>query len=97
MEEELGISLPLLGVLAIDWLPRWEGRGDAVEILYDGGVHDPSLIDTLRPDGFEILGLAWYSADELTGLVSPLNQRRLPAVLAEPTTLHHLRDGNPIT
>ena len=97
MEEELGIALPLAGVLAIDWLPRWEGWGDAIEILYDGGVHDPSLIDTLQPDGFEILGLAWYAADELGDLVSPLNQRRLPAILAEPTTLHQLRDGNPVT
>ena len=97
MEEELGVALPLSGVIAIDWLPRWEGWGDAIEILYDGGVHDPSLIDTLRPDGFEILGLGWYSADDLAGVVSPLNQRRLPAILDAPTTLHHLRNGDPIT
>ncbi|ADB33973.1 NUDIX hydrolase [Kribbella flavida DSM 17836] len=93
MEEELGVALPIHGVLAIDWLPRWEGWGDAIEILYDGGVHDPSLIDTLRPDGFEILGLGWYGPEELAGLVSPLNARRLPTVLADPTVLHNLRDG----
>lgn len=97
MEEELGFQLPLLGVLAIDWLPRWQGWGDAIEILYDGGVHEPSLLDSLTPDGFEILGVAWYSATELAELVSPLNARRLPLVLASPDVLHNLRDGEPIT
>ncbi len=97
MHEELGVALPLVGVLAIDWLPRWEGWGDAVEILYDGGVHDPSLVDTLQPDGFEINGVAWHAIDALNGLVSPLNARRLPLIVGNPSTLHNLRDGEPIT
>ena len=97
MEEELGTALPLLGVLAIDWLPRWEGWGDAVEILYDGGVHDPSLIDRLQPDGFEIRGISWQAPDKLAGLVSPLNARRLPMLLDMPDQLHNLRNGSPIT
>jgi 8-oxo-dGTP pyrophosphatase MutT (NUDIX family) len=97
MQEELGTALPLLGVLAIDWLPRWEGWSDAVEILYDGGVHDPSLIDRLHPDGFEIKDLSWHTPDELAGLVSPLNARRLPMILATPNQLHNLSDGSPIS
>lgn len=97
MQEEIGTALPLLAVLAIDWLPRWEGWGDAVEILYDGGVHDPSLIDELQPDGFEIRGLSWHAPEELEGLVSPLNARRLPMLLAAPNQLHNLRAGVPIT
>ncbi|WUJ71406.1 NUDIX domain-containing protein [Kribbella soli] len=96
MQEEMGTALPLLGVLAIDWLPRWEGWGDAVEILYDGGVHDPSLIDELQPDGFEIRALSWHAPEELEGLVSPLNARRLPMLLAAPNQLHNLRAGLPI-
>jgi 8-oxo-dGTP pyrophosphatase MutT (NUDIX family) len=96
MQEELGTALPLLGVLAIDWLPRWEGWGDAVEILYDGNVHDPSLIDRLQPDGFEIRDLSWHAPDKLAGLVSPLNARRLPMILAAPTQLHNLSNGTPI-
>ncbi|TDD16736.1 NUDIX domain-containing protein [Kribbella turkmenica] len=97
MHEEVGVALPLVGVLAIDWLPRWEGWGDAVEILYDGGVHDPSLIDTLQPDGFEIRSIAWHAPDALEGLVSPLNARRLPLILADPSRLYNLRDGQPIS
>ncbi|GAA3134997.1 8-oxo-dGTP pyrophosphatase MutT (NUDIX family) [Kribbella aluminosa] len=97
LEEELGTALPLLGVLAIDWLPRWEGWGDAVEILYDGGIHDPSLIDRLQPDGFEIKAISWRAPDELAGLVSPLNARRLPMLLAAPDQLHNLSNGSPIT
>jgi len=97
MQEELGVALPLLGVLAIDWLPRWQGWGDAIEILYDGGVHDPSLVDTLTPDGFEILGVSWHAPEALAGLVSPLNARRLPQILKDPSMLYHLRDGAPIT
>jgi 8-oxo-dGTP pyrophosphatase MutT (NUDIX family) len=97
MREEIGVALPLLGVLAIDWLPRWEGWGDAVEILYDGGMHDPTLIDRLQPDGFEIRGLSWHAADALDGLVSPLNARRLPLLLADPSRLYNLRAGLPIS
>ncbi|WP_344841769.1 NUDIX hydrolase [Kribbella ginsengisoli] len=97
MQEELGFQLPLIGVLAIDWLPRWQGWGDAIEILYDGGTHDPSLLESLTPDGFEILGVDWYSPTELADLVSPLNSRRLPLVLASPDVLHNLRDGHPVT
>jgi RimJ/RimL family protein N-acetyltransferase/8-oxo-dGTP pyrophosphatase MutT (NUDIX family) len=93
--EELGIELPVGDVVAIDWLPPWHGWGDAIEILYDGGTHDPGLLELLRPDGREILKAGWYAADELEGLVSPLNVRRLPAVLAEPGKLHQLRDGRP--
>ncbi|GAA0600764.1 NUDIX hydrolase [Kribbella sandramycini] len=96
MEEELGLALPLLGVLAIDWLPRWEGWGDAIEILYDGGVHDPSILQTLQPDGREILAIDWHSPDALEGLVSPLNARRLPLLLAKPGQLHNLSNGTPI-
>jgi len=91
--EELGVELPVGGVIAIDWLPPWQGWGDAIEILYDGGVHDPSLLDTFRVDGREILSAAWYTADQLDGLVSPLNARRLPLILAEPDRIHQFRDG----
>jgi 8-oxo-dGTP pyrophosphatase MutT (NUDIX family) len=96
LQEELGAELPLGSVLAIDWLPRWQGWGDAIEILYDGGVHEPDLIDRLQPDGFEILSVGWFRSDELEDVVSPLNQRRLPRLLAEPDRLHHLRNGDPI-
>ncbi|TWD75312.1 RimJ/RimL family protein N-acetyltransferase [Kribbella amoyensis] len=95
MEEELGVALPIQGILAIDWLPRWEGWGDAIEILYDGGVHAPALLEELQPDGFEILGLGWYRPEDLAGVVSPLNARRLPSLLANPGALHNLRDGSP--
>jgi len=93
--EELGVDLPVGEVIAIDWLPPWQGWGDAIEILYDGGVHDPSLLDTLTVDGREILETRWYAADELDGLVSPLNARRLPVVLAQPGRVHQLRAGTP--
>lgn len=93
--EELGVELPVGEVIAIDWLPPWQGWSDAIEILYDGGLHDPSLLDTIVVDGREILCAAWYTTDELDGLVSPLNARRLPLVLAEPDRVHQLRDGKP--
>lgn len=93
--EELGMELPVGQVVAIDWLPPWQGWGDAIEILYDGGVHPPELLEQLQPDGREILKADWYNAEDLKGLVSPLNERRLPRVLAEPNRLHQLRDGNP--
>jgi RimJ/RimL family protein N-acetyltransferase/8-oxo-dGTP pyrophosphatase MutT (NUDIX family) len=93
IREELGVDLPVGDVIAVDWLPPWQGWGDAIEFLYDGGVHDPDLPASFTPDGHEILSADWYAADQLEGLVSPLNVRRLPRILADPTRLHHLRDG----
>jgi RimJ/RimL family protein N-acetyltransferase/8-oxo-dGTP pyrophosphatase MutT (NUDIX family) len=93
IREELGVDLPVGDVVAIDWLPPWQGWGDAIELLYDGGIHDPALLDTLEPDGYEILAADWHAADQLDGLVSPLNARRLPRILADPGKLHQLRDG----
>lgn len=49
--EELGLRLPAGRLLLVDWLPAWGGWDDACVFVFDGGVHEPSLLDraTLQP------------------------------------------------
>ena len=35
------------GLVLTDWLPPWGGWDDAVCLVFDGGVHDPSILDDI--------------------------------------------------
>ena len=47
VEEELGLKVEAGRLLLTDWLPPWGGWDDAVCLVFDGGVHDPSVVDTI--------------------------------------------------
>ena len=51
VEEELGLKVEAGPLLLTDWLPPWGGWDDAVCLVFDGGVHDPSVVDDDRPAG----------------------------------------------
>lgn len=92
--EEIGLELSPGPLLVVDWLPPHLGWGDALELLYDGGEHDEGLPERLDYDTREIRGAAWFTADELREVVSPLNARRLPLLLpAKPSHTLHLEGG----
>ena len=47
VEEELGLKVEAGRLLLTDWLPPWGGWDDAVCLVFDGGVHDPSVVDAI--------------------------------------------------
>ncbi|MFV0532357.1 MAG: NUDIX domain-containing protein [Cumulibacter sp.] len=93
--EEIGLELPVSRLLAVDWLPPYLGWSDAIELLYDGGEHPVDLPQRLEYDTREILEAQWFSIEEITGVVSPLNARRLPLLVPNrPAGTLHLENGS---
>ena len=46
VEEELGLTIQAGGLVLTDWLPPWGGWDDAVCLVFDGGVHAASLVES---------------------------------------------------
>lgn len=44
IREEIGLELPLLGVLSVEYLPRRDYRPEAIHFIFDGGILDESQI-----------------------------------------------------
>ena len=56
VEEELACGIPAGRLLLTDWLPPWSGWDDALCLVFDGGVHDASLVDRIVRQEREIRG-----------------------------------------
>lgn len=83
--EELSIEVPTGTLLLTDWLPAWSGWDDAVCLIWDGGVHDPSLIDPAVLEEREIAGVHWCGPEEIREHCADFTARRIEAALARVT------------
>ena len=81
VEEELGLSVPTGDLLLTDWLPPWGGWDDALCLVFDGGVHDASLVDRVVRQEREIRQAAFLTADEVAERAADFTARRIAAAL----------------
>ncbi|WP_353952920.1 NUDIX hydrolase [Knoellia sp. S7-12] len=81
ISEELGVSLGLQRLLAVNWLPPWRGWDDAVLFLYDMGVVPSSFTDDLTLLPREIKAVHWVSPDAIGEHVAPYTSRMLEQLL----------------
>lgn len=81
IEEELGLALPVGGILVTDWLPPYLGWEDALELVFDGGVIDAETAARIRPDGGEIVALHWAEPRVAAAAMSEIAGRHLLAAL----------------
>ncbi len=81
VEEELGLSVEAGPLLLTDWLPPWGGWDDAVCLVFDGGVHDPSVVDTIVRQEREIRSAAFCTRDELRERCADFTVRRIESAL----------------
>ena len=81
VEEEIGLDLPVGPLLLTDWLPPWSGWDDAVCLVFDGGVHDPSLLDAVVKQPREIRAVEFCSSDEVRERGADFTARRIEAAL----------------
>jgi 8-oxo-dGTP pyrophosphatase MutT (NUDIX family) len=81
VQEELGLTLEAGPLLLTDWLPPWGGWDDAVCLVFDGGVHDESIIDTIVRQQREIRAARFCTLDEAHELCADFTARRLVAAL----------------
>lgn len=79
--EELGLQIPAGPLLLTDWLPPWGGWDDAVCLVFDGGVHDASLIEQIVRQTREIKSVDFRSLVEIDQLSTDFTARRIRAAL----------------
>ena len=82
VEEELALTLPAGRLLVTDWLPPWGGWDDALCLVFDGGVHDPGIVEDALLQPREIAGIAWATPAEVEERCADFTARRIRAGLA---------------
>lgn len=82
LSEELGVDLPAGPLLLTDWLPPWSGWDDAVCLVYDGGVHESSYVDSMVLEEREIREVSFLTVEEIAERAADFTHRRVVAALA---------------
>lgn len=84
IEEELGLSVAAGALLLTDWLPPWGGWDDAICLVFDGGVHDASILGRVVAQEREIRDVAFCTPARVRELAADFTARRIEAILAGP-------------
>lgn len=82
VEEELGLSIVPRRLLLTDWLPPWSGWDDALCLVFDGGAHDPALLDQVVRQTREIRSAAFCTPEEAVERCADYTARRIESALA---------------
>ena len=82
VEEELGLKLPSGDLLLTDWLPPWGGWDDALCLVFDGGVHEASVLDAMVAEVREIRTAEFCSLEQVHERAADFTARRIEAALA---------------
>lgn len=65
ISEELGVDVSVKSLLTVNWLPAWRGWDDACIFLFDLGVVDPAITETMTLQPTEIRSVQWCDADRV--------------------------------
>lgn len=82
VEEELGLTVTTGRLLLTDWLPPWSGWDDALCLVFDGGVHDRSLLDAVVRQAREIRSAEFCTPEQVLERCADFTARRVAAALA---------------
>jgi ADP-ribose pyrophosphatase YjhB (NUDIX family) len=82
LQEELGITVRVNGLITVNWLPAWRGWDDACVMLFDLGVADSSVIDTMQLQPTEIAGVEWCDEETIAIHATAAARELLDAVRA---------------
>ncbi|HYO41378.1 MAG TPA: NUDIX hydrolase [Nocardioidaceae bacterium] len=82
VEEELGLVIPPGPLVLTDWLPPWSGWDDAICLVFDGGEHDPSLLDDAVLQAREIRSVAFCTPEQVRERAADFTARRIESALA---------------
>jgi 8-oxo-dGTP pyrophosphatase MutT (NUDIX family) len=79
--EELGLAIEAGPLVLTDWLPPWGGWDDAVCLVFDGGVHEETIVESIVRQQREIRAARFCTLDEAHELCADFTARRLLAAL----------------
>ena len=82
VSEELGLTLPAGRLLLTDWLPPWSGWDDALCLVFDGGRHDPSVLEAMVREPREIRHAEFCTAEQVVERCADFTARRVASALA---------------
>ncbi|GAA1521295.1 NUDIX domain-containing protein [Nocardioides humi] len=82
VEEELDLTIEAGALLLTDWLPPWGGWDDALCLVFDGGVHPPSIVQQVVPQAREIKTAEFLTLAEVDDRAADFTARRVRAALA---------------
>lgn len=82
IEEELGLDIAAGILLLTDWLPPWSGWDDALCLVFDGGVHDASVVDGAVLQAREIRSAHFCTVEEVRERCADFTARRIESALA---------------
>ncbi len=77
VEEELALQIPAGPLLLTDWLPPWGGWDDALCLVFDGGEHEPAILDRVVKQAREIRSARFCTLDEVDELCADFTARRV--------------------
>jgi 8-oxo-dGTP pyrophosphatase MutT (NUDIX family) len=81
LEEELGLEVDTGPLLLTDWLPPWSGWDDALCLVFDGGVRDPSLLEDAVLEAREIRSAQFCTLQEVYEHCADFTARRIESAL----------------
>lgn len=81
VQEELGLEIKAGALLLTDWLPSWSGWDDALCLVFDGGVHDPAILDDAVLERREIRAAEFCTLEEVRERCADFTARRVAAAL----------------
>jgi ADP-ribose pyrophosphatase YjhB (NUDIX family) len=82
IEEELALEISAGALLLTDWLPTWSGWDDALCLVFDGGVHDPAILDEVVKQAREIRSAEFCTVEEARERCADFTARRIESALA---------------
>jgi RimJ/RimL family protein N-acetyltransferase/ADP-ribose pyrophosphatase YjhB (NUDIX family) len=80
--EELSLDIKADALLLTDWLPSWAGWDDALCLVFDGGVHDASILDNVVVQPREIRAAEFCTMDQVRERCADFTARRVESALA---------------
>ncbi|CAN5580439.1 hypothetical protein BH10ACT10_BH10ACT10_08610 [soil metagenome] len=81
LEEELALTVEAGPLLLTDWLPPWSGWDDALCLVFDGGLLDPSVLDDAVLEPREIASVQFCTLDEVREHCADFTARRIESAL----------------
>jgi RimJ/RimL family protein N-acetyltransferase/8-oxo-dGTP pyrophosphatase MutT (NUDIX family) len=82
VKEELGLDIGAGPLLLTDWLPPWSGWDDALCLVFDGGVQEPSVTADAVLQAREIRSAQFCTLEEVREHCADFTARRIEAALA---------------
>lgn len=80
LQEELGITVSVNGLITVNWLPAWRGWDDACVMLFDLGMADASVTETMHLQPTEIAGVEWCDEETIAVHATAAARELLDAV-----------------